>query len=162
MNTRHRLRARLIPCWLAFAFAAAGAQAATDHAAHTQAPAQLELNQGKKWPTDAPLRQGMQNMRAAMQAALPEIHGGRLPAARYRELAGKIHAQIGYVVTHCKLAPQADAQLHHVIGELQLGAQAMEGGTDSAARQAGAARVLQALDGYGRHFDHPGWRPLHH
>ena len=54
---------------------------------HGAAPAKLELNQGRKWETDAPLRQGMTSIRGAMETALGGIHEHKYTAAQYGALA---------------------------------------------------------------------------
>jgi hypothetical protein len=129
---------------------------------HGAAPAKLELNNGKKWATDAPLRQGMENIRKLMQASLHDIHENRLSAAKYGALAKQVDAEVGGIVANCKLEPKADAQLHLVIADIGEGAEAMAGKSKQAKRQAGAVKVLGALDKYGAHFEHPGWQPLAH
>jgi hypothetical protein len=63
-------------------------------------------------------------------------------------------------VQNCKLEPEADAQLHIVIAELLAGAEAMQGKEPGVARRAGAKRVVKALNAYGEHFEHAGWKRL--
>ena len=65
--------------------------------------------------------------------------------------------RVGYAVEHCKLDAKADAMLHLVIAELMAGAEIMEGKT-TAARHDGAVRVRQALESYGKYFQHPNWK----
>lgn len=129
---------------------------------HGAAPAKLELNNGKKWATDAPLRQGMENIRKLMQASLHDIHENRLSAAKYGALAKQVDAEVGGIVANCKLDPKADAQLHLVIADILEGVEAMEGKAKKMKRQAGALKVGGALEKYASHFDHPGWQPLKH
>ncbi|HLU77706.1 MAG TPA: hypothetical protein VKZ48_07380 [Burkholderiales bacterium] len=156
----------LIPKTLTVAIVAAilfgtsvGVLAASDHAHHGGGVAHLQLNEGRKWPTDAPLRQGMGNMQAAMSQALPQIHHGKLDAAGYAALAARLEREMAYVVANCKLDPDADAQLHLVLAQLGAGLEQMKAGGD---RRAGAVSVVDALDAYGTHFDHPGWHALRH
>ena len=58
--------------------------AATTHTGHEHKNEQgtaaktLQLNAGKKWETDAALRQAMSNIRQAMAGELHEIHENRL------------------------------------------------------------------------------------
>lgn len=129
---------------------------------HGAAPAKLELNNGKKWETDAPLRKGMESIRAAMDGALHEIHENKLSAAKYGELAKKVNGEVNGIVANCKLDPKADAQLHLVIADILEGVEAMEGKAKKVKRQAGAVKVLSALDKYGTYFDHPGLQPIKH
>jgi hypothetical protein len=125
-------------------------------------PSTLQLNAGKPWPTDAPLRQGMQNIRSAMAAAVPALHKNQLSADQYDHLAQKISSEIGAIVAHCKLDAQADAQLHLIIADLLGGMKTMQGKTKNTKRQSGALQVLDALEKYPAYFDHPGWQPVKH
>ena len=44
---------------------------------HGMTPASLQLNAGKKWQTDAPLRAAMGQIRRSMAAALHAIHANK-------------------------------------------------------------------------------------
>ncbi len=116
---------------LAAALAAAvslPALAAGDAHGHGAASgAELQLNQGKKWQTDEPLRRGMSHMRAALAKDLEAIHAGKASGAQYEALANKLTGEVAYVVANCKLDPKADAELHKVIAEVLAGAEAMQG-----------------------------------
>jgi hypothetical protein len=153
--TRAALAAALSVAFAAPAFAATDAH---DHG--VAASAALQLDHGKKWQTDEPLRKGMGNMRAALAAELKTIHANRATAQQYEALAAKLNGEVAYVVQNCKLDPRADAELHKVIAEVLGGAEAMEGKDPHADRRAGAVRVAKALNAYGKYFAHPGWRNL--
>ncbi len=127
---------------LAFAGPAAAAEAPHEHG-HGTGEARLVLDHGRKWQTDAPLRKGMENIRAVLATR-------QKPEA----LAELINAEVAYIVQNCKLPEEADAQLHLLIAELLAGADAMKGEHP----REGAERVARALDRYGELFDHPGWR----
>lgn len=133
---------------LAFGAPLAYGQAGHDHG-HAAEEAKLVLDKGKKWPTDAPLRQGMENIRAAL--------GGGM---KYGALAKKVNAEVAGIVQNCKLEPEADAQLHIVIADILAGVEAMEGKVQGETRRAGAEKVAHALNAYGEHFDHAGWKRL--
>jgi hypothetical protein len=136
------------------------ALAAEDHHHHGESGAavqKLQLNAGKKWATDAALRQSMDGINQAMAKALPLIHKDRFSDADYAALATTINQKVGYAIEHCKLDAKADAMLHLVIAELMAGAETMEGKT-TAARHDGAVRVRQALESYGKYFQHPNWK----
>ncbi|HSD61428.1 MAG TPA: hypothetical protein VLC55_11300 [Burkholderiales bacterium] len=159
------MRARLLAlvCTGVAAALISAAPFAAEHPHHDQgAPATLTLDQGRKWPTDEPLRQGMERMRAAMAQALPAIHADTTKAPQYRSLAGPVQKEVAYIVANCHLAPDADAMLHQLIAELLAGADAMQGKAKGVTPREGAIKVVQALDDYGRYFDHPGWQPLTH
>ncbi len=119
-------------------------------------PQQLQLDAGKPWKIDVPLRQAMDNINGAMKQAFPRIHGNMFTQADYRKLGEVVDKEIAYAVANCKLEPRADAMLHLVIAELSAGAEAMRG-KGKPSRHDGAVKVIEALHAYGRHFQHPGW-----
>lgn len=140
---------------------AAPADAHATHAEHG-GPASLQLNAGRKWQTDEALRQAMANIRRAVAAALPEIHDKRLPAAGYGSLAKTVDSEVGNIVSHCQLAPAADAQLHLVVADLLAGAEQMAGKPQKAKRRDGALKVIGALEKYAAYFDDPQFTPIAH
>jgi hypothetical protein len=125
----------------------------------TSGPAQLTLNNGKKWATDANLRQGMSRIRDALAAELPAIHAGKATAKQYQALAQKANDQIAFMVKNCKLDEKADAMLHLLLADIIAGADAMVLQDSSKARK-GAEQIAHALENYATYFDHPGWRSL--
>lgn len=148
--------------WLIVAAALAlssGSAIAADHTHEHEGhgAAAATLNNGQKWPTDAPLRQGMTRIKAALLPHADAIHANKLKAAQYRALAKQTNTQIAFIVANCKLAPEADAQLHLIIAELGAAAETMAGDGKAQSRQEGAMRLHQALETYGNFFDHPGW-----
>ena len=93
-----------------------------EHAAHQHGghqAADLQLNHGQRWQTDAPLREGMERIRAAVAAAADRTDAtGGLDASSGKVLADEIDAAIAFMVSHCRLPPQADANLHILIGQM--------------------------------------------
>lgn len=144
---------------LAFGGPALAASDAHEHG-HGAQEAKLVLNQGKKWQTDAPLRQGMDNIRAAVAKDVKAIHANKATPKQYEALAAKVNVEVAGIVQNCKLPPEADAQLHIVVAELMGGAEAMQGKEKGVARRAGAERVAKALNAYGEHFEHAGWKRI--
>lgn len=136
--------------------------AATEHAhGHEEAgTATLRLDNGRKWGTDAPLRAGMTHIKELVAAQLPAAHAGRMSAAQYAALAGKVEVEVGHIVANCKLEPQADAMLHLLIAEIGAGTDAMKGRTPGVRPEQGLARVAAAYNDYGRFFQHPGHQPI--
>ncbi|HXW09390.1 MAG TPA: hypothetical protein VD737_02145 [Steroidobacteraceae bacterium] len=133
-----------------------------EHHAHDDASSalvsRLELtSDGRRWPTDAALRAGMANIRAAFEADHPAIHAGRQTDTQYDALASRIETEVNAIVAQCKLPPEADAQLHYVVGDLLQGVSLMRGGDPSKTRHDGAHRVHVALNAYGKYFDDPAW-----
>ena len=133
---------------------------AHEHKHEHAATATLQLNAGKKWETDAALRQAMGNIRQAMAGALHDIHENRLPAKGYDKLAQKVEAEVGNIVANCKLGAQADEQLHIIVANLMSGAEAAEGKEGEKQRVSGVVKVAQAANAYGKHFDHAGWKAI--
>ena len=122
------------------------------------APAmELTLSNGQKWQTDDALPTGMSRIRDTLDASLPLIHSGRYSAADLSTLGDWVQEQVDFVVANCKLPEEADLQLHLALTQLLDGVDALkrEGGQEQ-----GAAAIVQALNAYGDHFDHPGWKPL--
>lgn len=131
-----------------------------DHHEHGAAPQKIELNAGKKWATDEPLRKGMSTIRDRIAGALPQAHAGKLTPAQYEQIGQDLNGQVGYIVENCKLDPKADAQLHVVIGELAQGIDTLEGRQPEKERALGLVRAAQAVNTYGKYFDHAGWKPV--
>ena len=119
----------------------------------------ITLDQGRKWATDAPLREGMSQIRAALAEHHPEVGAGAPSAAQYEALAGTIEKSVASIVQNCKLAPQADRNLHVVVAELVAATDDLRG-KSSATPAEGIHRAVAAVNLYGRYFDHPGWKPL--
>lgn len=145
------------------------AEAAADHAAHSHEHAAkhvaLTLNAGKKWTTDEPLRNAMARIRNALEPVLIDIHENRLTTSGYAVLAGKVNDEVAYMVSHCKLEANADAQLHVIIGELLEAAGIMgsaEGKASHTQRQNAAVKVVTALENYAIYFEDKDWKPLNH
>lgn len=133
--------------------------AATEHQhGHGEAPAKLQLDHGKKWKTDEPLRRGMTSIRETIHGAPAPLHRGTAKPEAYAEVARRVEADVGRIVKECKLPPEADAQLHLVIADVIAGADAMKGAKDAKAGRAGLIKVDGALKAYARYFDHPGWK----
>ena len=130
------------------------ASAYEQHPGH-DAPARLVLDGGRKWATDEPLRRQMSGLRDALAYAQKR----RLPAAEYRGLGDVMEYRVARIVDECRLSPEADANLHIVVAELVGAADALRA-PDAAHSHAAVRRATLALNEYGRHFEHPGWKPL--
>lgn len=154
----NKLTRTLLAAGLMFGLAG-GAMAAEGHSHGGGHAAALKLNDGKKWQTDEPARKGMTDIRNALAGSLDAIHHGKMTPDGYKALAGKLEGSIHYMVENCKLAPEVDEQLHIVLEQVFEGVDAMKGGQHA---MDGAVKVVMALDAYGKHFDHPGWKPIAH
>lgn len=134
---------------------------AAAHDAHgAAAKHRIELNAGKKWATDDPLRQAMVAIRASVDVTLPKAHAGKATAADYDAFSKEVNTQVAYIVQNCKLDPKADAQLHTVIADILAGAEAAAGTQKGKGRAAGVVQIAQGLNTYGKYFDHAGWKPV--
>lgn len=120
---------------------------------------QLQLNEGRQWPTDATLRESMARIRKTFDAEHPAIHAGRETDAGYTKLATQLEKQVNAMVASCHLAPDVDAQFHYIVADLLQGASWMRGADGARTRHEGAALVHGALTAYGKYFDDPSWRP---
>lgn len=147
----------------AFALSAAALSpailAATEHQhGHGEAPAKLQLDHGKKWKTDEPLRRGMTSIRDAVHGAPAPLHKGTAKPEAYAELGKRVEIEVGRIVAECKLPPAADEQLHIVVADLVAGTDAMKAAKSGAEGRKGLLQVAGTLATYDKYFDHPGWK----
>ena len=119
--------------------------------------AALMLDHGKPWATDTPLRQGMSQIRDAVQSATPEFQKGKLSRARAKVLAKSIETSVNFMLTNCKLEPEADASLHVIL--VQLLSAANEVKLDPQTKN-GMPRMHEVLGKYPLYFDQPGWKAI--
>lgn len=131
-----------------------------DHGHGKSGPQKLELNAGKKWGTDAALRQAMSGIQKSVSHTLPAAHSGKATAADYDAFGKEVTAQVTYMVENCKLDPKADAQLHLIVADIMNGVEAAQGKQGEKQRAAGVVKVAQAANAYGKHFDHTGWQAI--
>jgi hypothetical protein len=140
---------------LLLAFAGLPALAQHDHAATHRdhaPPAPAQPVQGQRWATDASLRAGMGRIRAAVDE-LRHREMGHMGDERTVALADGIGGDVNWIVSHCELAPDADAALHPIIGKLAANAAALKSNPGDPAP---IASMREALADYGRLFDDPG------
>ncbi|WP_368640413.1 hypothetical protein ABRZ04_04105 [Castellaniella ginsengisoli] len=117
----------------------------------------MELNQGQKWETDAPLRQGMGALHQIVSTGLDGAHANALKSDDYKKMSGEIMTQFTYIVENCKLEPEADAQLHILLGNISQGVNVIEGKVSGEQPEDGLIKMAQALNSYGSYFNHPNW-----
>ncbi|MFZ5843092.1 MAG: hypothetical protein ACOY3E_09385 [Pseudomonadota bacterium] len=119
----------------------------------------LKLNAGKRWETDAPLREAMMRIRQAMHGteALQKAQG--FGATQATALAQTIRDSVAYMVANCQLPPDADATLHVLIGRLATAADQLGQGEK---RAEALLAIHDTLQLYPQYFDHTGWTgPVH-
>ena len=150
-----QIRTGLLSLLLAsFPAAAVDRMPAHDHHLPAEGP---QLNHGQRWQSNAPLRQGMTAIREAVIRALHANSSQPLSAAEANRLADTIRTQVDYLVAQCVLAPEADATLHALLGQLLAGAEALRA---NPADEEALHRIIQALKEYPVYFDHEGWRSV--
>jgi len=158
MPNRKMLAATALILSLALgATSAAYAAEPASHAGHQASELALHLNAGAKWQGDDNMIGGMNAIRASIGPLVPAIHAKTLATDQYKRLATDIQEQVDFMVANCKLTPEADEQFHMVLVQVLDGASVMDAGPD---REAGAVRIVTALNSYGEYFAHPGWQPL--
>jgi hypothetical protein len=140
----------------ALALTASGIVAAQTHAhdGSSEVPIEIMLNNGPKWRGDQNMITGMTAIHGTMVANLEAIHAGALPADAGKEIAADIQKQLDFMIENCVLEPKVDEQFHVVLGEVMNGISALEKGEV----ETGAVTIVQALNAYGEHFEHPGWQ----
>jgi hypothetical protein len=131
------------------------------HAAHTPVSAKANpvttngADSNKQAPArrfvaDAPLREGMASIRRSV-SALDHARHGHLDAAQIRTLAAAIRTDVNTIIAKCRLAPDADAALHPVLGSLLAQSAALE--RDPGKPGAAIDGLQAALRDYARLFD---------
>ena len=124
----------------------------------SQESAKQVLKPGEKWQTDAPLRQGMDNIRQVMTASQQSIEKGLLGAQDYHRLAEAVNKNVTAIVQNCKLSKEADTAFHNIVlADLTGGTELMLKSPKIQMQRVGALGVLQSLRNYGKYFQHPGW-----
>lgn len=125
-----------------------------DHHGNAEALDDLTLNDGEKWVSDEPLREGMNGIRDAVAEAHTAIQAGEYEQADYMALAETIDGHIRFMFTNCNLDPEPDGQLHIILSELMQATETLKTGDNP--REA-MPRIVQALNAYSDTFQHPGW-----
>ena len=143
---------------VAFALAAAGLASAQTaaHDGHAASALEIVLNDGAKWQGDQNMLTGMSAIHATMTANLDAIHAGSLPADVASGIAADVQKQVDFRVENCVLEPEVDEQFHVILGEVMTGISTLEAGEV----EPGAVTIVQALNAYGEHFEHPGWQMI--
>jgi hypothetical protein len=130
--------------------------AAQSHEGHDAAVAALVLNDGAKWQGDQNMIAGMTAIRDTMAPNLDAIHTGTLSDDTAREITETVGSQVDFMIENCVLAPEVDEQFHLVLAQITDGTGLLEAGET----EGGAVKIVQAVNAYGDHFQHPDWQPL--
>ncbi|MDE2400578.1 MAG: hypothetical protein KGL90_02790 [Burkholderiales bacterium] len=128
-----------------------------DHKASERSAATV-LNHGKKWETDAVLRQGMDNIAQAMAVNREGIEKERLSPQDYQRLAEVVEKNLADIVKNCKLSKASDAAFHNVVlADMTRDAELMRTSPKVQVQRVSALGVLRTLHNYGEYFQHPAW-----
>lgn len=124
----------------------------------TEPRAVSTLNQGKKWETDAAVRQGMESIRDAMAAHQERIAKDQLSAQDYQKLAALIEKNVASILANRKVSKEAGNAFHVIVMlDLTQNVELMRAGLKVSLQRVGALGMLQSLRNYGDYFQHPGW-----
>ncbi len=104
-----------------------------------------------KWAPDAPLVEGMGQMRDAM-TGLSHHEMGHLDETQVDQLATQVDEAAAYMFANCKLPTEPDVALHGVLARLMAGAEALHA---DPANPAPVADMRAALEDYPKLFDDP-------
>lgn len=126
------------------------------HAHHAPPTTAAHAHSDQLWVTDVALRTGMRGIRDAV-AALQHYQHEHMAAEQAVATAQLVEQHVAYLVTHCKLTPEADAALHTIISPLLRSAAAIKA---DPANLAPVADMRDALQAYPRQFDDPHWEPV--
>jgi hypothetical protein len=120
------------------------------HAAHAASTAAAPA---QRHATDATLRQQMREIQGIVQALGHHEHDHITPELAAR-LSDQVIGHVNTIIANCKLPPDADEALHHIIGPLLEDASALKA---DPGRLDAIAGMRDALDQYARQFDDPGF-----
>jgi len=135
-----------------------GVSAGTPAPKGDNTPIESSLEQGKKWETDAVVRQGMENIRQVMLAQQTRISKAELNTQDYRQLAETIEQHLALLMQNRKISKGAEKAFHLVVMvDLTQNLNLMRTGATVPLQRVGALGVLQSLRLYGEFFQHPGW-----
>ncbi len=96
----------------------------------------------------------MTQIRAAVDMLTPVFEAGQLSSEQARQLGEVVMGSVNTMIEECALAPEADANLHIILGHLLVAAGELDAAPQS---PAGLPALKAALDTYGHYFQHPGW-----
>ena len=122
------------------------------HEAHAAPTAPVGIPE-VRYATDAPLREGMARINAALDE-LAHYEMGHMPQSVAIERVDEIKNAIDYLFANCKLDAQADAALHGMLAPLLNAVQAFRKDPKDLAS---VAQMRQAVADYPRTFDDPAW-----
>lgn len=158
---------KIIAILIGLSFAGAFAAETSAHSHHSHGSEhhhdgqtqKLELNNGKKWTTDRPLRESMGAILAEVKKKADKFHAGGLSKEEYQALGEKFEKEVQSIFKNCKLPAEADEALHLVLARIIEGNKKLKG--EDGKQSEGFVQIVTALERYGKFFDHPGWKSVH-
>jgi len=120
---------------------------------HAAPTASTSATPVQRYATDATLRQQMREIHGVVQALGHYEHDHITPELAAR-LSDQVTGHVNTIIVNCKLPPQADEALHHIIGPLLQDASALKA---NPRRLDAIAGMRKALDQYAQQFDDPGF-----
>lgn len=111
-----------------------------------------DVKPDKKFIADEALKERMSSILSAMQifnkpGSASEKKKAVIPTG------GRVESVVQDIFKSCKLAPDADAAIHPILGEILEGAHLLKKGDE----KNGHERIHKALLKYGDNFEHSGW-----
>ncbi|MCZ4305421.1 hypothetical protein O4G98_11825 [Zoogloeaceae bacterium G21618-S1] len=111
------------------------------------------------WASDAPLRAAIDEMAQMLRAVGHDLQQNQRTEAQYDALAAWMLKRLAtFPTTHADR--NAAIALSEIKKDLSDGADIMTHATHLPARRLGYMMAVQALNRYGKSFDHPDWAPI--
>lgn len=123
------------------------------HSAHADGLQHIAVPE-QRFATDAPLREGMQRVHAAL-AKLNHYPMGHLSEAMALGQVAEIKDAVTFMFANCKLAEKPDQALHAMLIPLLAAAQKFEKDPSNTHQ---VEAMQHAVAEYPRYFDDSGWR----
>lgn len=147
------MRSMILSFGLALVLGLPAASALAQQHAHATAAASTTAAPAQRYATDATLRRQMREIHGVVQSLGHPVRGQISPELPTRS-ADAVTGHVNTIIVNCKLPPDADEALHHIIGPLLQDASALKAGPR---RLEAIAGMRKALDQYARQFDDPGF-----
>lgn len=131
---------------------------AEEHSTHsTSSNQEAQLNQGKRWETDKPLRESMEKISLLAKKNMSAIHNEKQTQDAYAEMGNAIKKQTDLIFKNCKLPPAADQELHKILIPILNSVTIFTGKGTSREKHEAFVVLLNSLAQYGSHFEHKNW-----
>ncbi|HQU87163.1 MAG: hypothetical protein H6944_02595 [Zoogloeaceae bacterium] len=127
--------------------------------ADQHAPSVTSAKIATPWSSDAPLRAAVDEMAQMLRAVGHDLQQNQRTEAQYDALAEWMLKRLAaFPTTHADR--NAAIALSEIKKDLSDGADIMTHATHLPARRLGYMMAVQALNRYGKSFEHPDWTPI--